>query len=199
MELMVTLALAAVVLGIGVPSFREFSRNNRMVTIANDFLAGVQVARTEAIKQQVTAGGVALCPSANPGDANPTCAADTARHFNGWIVFVDANNDCRRDPSDPREAVLRTGARIDLDNTVNSHRNSVTDGFCISFAPTGFVRTDTGLPRASHVLFCDERGNTKQSGTNLSVARGVEIGLTGRARLTRDVAEIGTWPIDCPD
>ena len=79
MELMVTLALAAVVLGIGVPSFREFSRNNRMVTIANDFLAGVQVARTEAIKQQVTAGGVALCPSTNPGDANPTCAADTAR------------------------------------------------------------------------------------------------------------------------
>jgi type IV fimbrial biogenesis protein FimT len=198
MELMITLALAAVIVGIGVPSFREFSRNNRMVTLANDFLGGVQVARTEAIKLQLPSGGVAICPSDNPDADSPTCLGSGTRHFNGWIAFVDIDNDCERDASDPREVVLRTGARIDLDNTADSHRKSVSDGVCISFAATGFVQNIAGRPRASRVLFCDERGNTKQGGTELSVARGFEIGVTGRARVTRDVSEIDSWPLDCP-
>ncbi len=197
-ELMITLALAAVLIGIGVPSFREISRNNRMVTIANDFLGGLQTARTEAIKRQLPTGGVALCPSANPEDSNATCLASGTTQFDGWIAFVDVNNDCVRDPADPAEIVLRAGARIDLDNTVNSHRKSAADGSCASFAGTGFLRNDTGRPTVSHVLFCDERGNVKQGGSDLSVARGINLDTTGRARITRDVAEITAWPVVCP-
>jgi type IV fimbrial biogenesis protein FimT len=199
-ELMVVLALAAVILGIGAPQFREFSRNNRMVTVANDFLGGIQTARTEAIKRQLAAGSIALCPSANPDADDAECLADSTRQFNGWIVFVDANNDCDRDTTPDKEPVLRTGERIDTDNTVNSHRKSISNGACIAFAPTGFLRTATEIPRAvaSRTLFCDERGNTKQKGINLSVARGVDITATGRARITRDVTEIDGWEIDCP-
>jgi type IV fimbrial biogenesis protein FimT len=148
-ELMVVLALAAVVLGLGAPQFREFTRNNRMVTVANDFLGGIQTARTEAIKRQLAIGSIALCPSANPDDDKPTCLADTTRQFNGWIVFVDTNNDCDRDIStDDKEPILRTGSRIDTNNTVNSHRTSISNGACIAFAPTGFMRTATEIPRA---------------------------------------------------
>src|SRR6185312_8110600 len=76
-ELMVVLALAAVILGLGAPQFREFTRNNRMVTVANDFLGGIQTARTEAIKRQLAKGSIAICPSANPDDDQPSCLADT--------------------------------------------------------------------------------------------------------------------------
>lgn len=198
LELMVVLALAAVILGLGAPQFREFTRNNRMVTVANDFLGGVQSARTEAIKRQMAIGSVALCPSANPDATTPTCLADTTRQFNGWIVFVDTNNNCDRDTADATEIVLRTGSRIDTDNTVNSHRKSISNGSCVAFAPTGFVRTDTGRTAATRTLFCDERGNTKQQGINLSAARGIDITATGRARITRDVSEIAGWEISCP-
>lgn len=197
-ELMIVLALAGVILAIGTPSFREFSRNNRMVTIANEFLGGVQTARTEAIKRQVASGGIAVCPSANPYDDSPTCLDDSTQQFDGWIVFVDTNNNCARDPADETEIVLRAGQRIDLSNTATSYRKSSADGSCISFASTGFTRTDTGRTAARHALFCDERGNTRQPGTELSIARGVEITATGRARITRDVSEIAGWGVSCP-
>jgi len=199
-ELMVVLALAALILGLGAPQFREFARNNRMVTAANDLLGGIQTARTEAIKRQLAKGSIAICPSANPDDEDATCLPDTTRQFDGWIVFVDANDDCDRDTTEGKEPVLRSGSRIDTDNSARSHRNSISNGACISFAPTGFMRTaaDVGREVATRTLFCDERGNTKQRGTDLSAARGLDITTTGRARITRDVSEIAGWGISCP-
>jgi prepilin-type N-terminal cleavage/methylation domain-containing protein len=199
-ELMVVLALAALILGIGAPQFREFARNNRMVTAANDFLGGIQTARTEAIKRQLAKGSIAICPSANPEDDDATCLEDTARQFNGWIVFVDANDDCNRDTAEDKEPVLRAGSRIDTDNSVKRYRKSISNGACIAFAPTGFMRTAAEIERtaATRTLFCDERGNTKQKGIDLSAARGVGITATGRARITRDVNEIAGWEISCP-
>lgn len=197
MELMVVLALVAAIMAIGVPSFQEFTRNNRMVTMANDFLTGVQVARTEAIKRQIVSGGVTLCASEDPGADDPTCVGKDVRNFNGWIVFVDTNNDCVRDADkDKGEIVLRTGSRIDTTNTAVSYRTSMSNGPCVSFAATGFVRADN--PKTPSVpvrtVFCDERGVTNQSkSVPLSVARGVEITATGRARITRDTDEIKGW------
>jgi type IV fimbrial biogenesis protein FimT len=198
MELMLVIALAAVILGIGAPSFREFSRNNRMVSVANDFLGGVQTARTEAIKRQLPVGGVAICPSGNPDDATPTCLAASTTKFDGWIAFVDTNNNCARDAANPLEIVIRVGARIDLENTATSYRKSISNGSCISFAGNGFIRTDTGRPAATRTLFCDDRKNTLQPGTQLSVARGIDVTNTGRARITRDKTEISNWTVSCP-
>ena len=194
MELMVVLALVAAIMAIGVPSFREFTRNNRMVTMANDFLTGIQVARTEAIKRQVVSGGVALCASGNPDDEEPTCLDEDARNFNGWIVFVDTDNDCQRDASNAKEVVLRAGSLIDAANNATSYRKSVSNGACISFAATGFVRTDDPKSVPVRTVFCDERGIVDQSPSiPLSVARGVEVTATGRARVTRDTKEITAW------
>ena len=48
-ELMMVLALAAVILGIGVPNFRDFQRNNRLTVAANDVLGMVITSRAEAL------------------------------------------------------------------------------------------------------------------------------------------------------
>jgi type IV fimbrial biogenesis protein FimT len=198
LELMITVTLAAVVLGIGIPSFSQFLRNNKMASVANDLLGGIQTARTEAIKRQLPGGGIAICPSANPDDANPSCLADTTRQFNGWIAFIDADNNCDRDTANPMvEALVRTGSRVDLDNTATRYVKSVADGSCISFAPTGFLRT-TSRQTATRVMFCDERGNVVQPGMNQSFVRGIDITQTGRARITRDVTEISTFGVACP-
>ncbi len=195
MELMVTLAIAAAVIGIGVPSYREFSRNSRMVSVANDILGGVLTARTEAIKRQLTSGGISICPSSDPGASVPACLSSATRNFDGWLVFVDKNNDCDRSSD---EEVIRIGSRIDLTNTPTQHVNSYSNGVCFSFSATGFQNT-TSRTAASRVVFCDERGNTKQPGMNLSVARGIEVTNTGRARITRDPTELATWTdAKCP-
>lgn len=192
MELMLVLTLAAIILTLGAPSFGEFRRSNRMAGIANDFLVGVQVARSEAIKRQA---GVSLCPSANPAADDAACA--TTNDFSGWIVFADPNNNCQREDT---EVILQVGERIDTGTNPSTRTTSAADGNCVSFAATGFTRPEpgSGTTAMRHTVFCDGRGNEKQPGTELSSSRGVELSPTGRARITRDIAEIGDFDLVCP-
>lgn len=72
MELMVTLALAAVLVSLAVPNFREFIRNSRLTGAANDLIVALNQARTEAVKRQLP---VAICATANPNASPPVCSA----------------------------------------------------------------------------------------------------------------------------
>jgi type IV fimbrial biogenesis protein FimT len=187
-ELMIVLALAATVLAIAAPNFSEFRVNNRLTSSGNDFLGAVSAARTEAIKRQVP---VAVCPSADPRNAAATC---TAGAFTGWIVFVDTDNDCVRDAG---EELLRGDGPLDPALTASSN------GVCASFAGSGFLQNIAGRATASRTLFCDERGAGAQAGTDQSMARGVFVTQTGRARVTRDISsgvttDLSTWGIACP-
>ena len=70
MELMLVITVAAVILGVGVPNFRQFMLNSRMTTAANDLLAAIHTARSEAIKRREQ---VVMCFSNNPTAAVPAC------------------------------------------------------------------------------------------------------------------------------
>ncbi|MBN8921952.1 MAG: pilus assembly protein FimT [Rhodanobacter sp. 68-29] len=50
-ELMITIAVAAVLLMIAVPSFKKITLSNRLNTAANDLVNAISVARMEAIKR----------------------------------------------------------------------------------------------------------------------------------------------------
>jgi type IV fimbrial biogenesis protein FimT len=172
-ELMITLAVAGTLAAIAVPNMRDFMRNNRLSSAANDMLRSVQVARSEAVKRQAV---VAVCASNAPDAANPTCS-DGA--LSGWIIFVDANTNWNRDGT---EAVLErksAPAGISISNNQTGK---------VSYSPTGFATSTAGQTPTSRVVICDSRGN-RVVGAN-SVARALVIEATGRARITRDPTEI---------
>jgi len=50
-ELLATLAVMAIVLSIGVPSYHELIRSNRLTTQINEFSASLNLARSEAIRR----------------------------------------------------------------------------------------------------------------------------------------------------
>lgn len=52
-EMMVVVAIAAIMLGIGVPSFKSFIAGQRVKTAATDFAMAAINARSEAIKRNV--------------------------------------------------------------------------------------------------------------------------------------------------
>ncbi|WP_322521576.1 GspH/FimT family pseudopilin [Guyparkeria halophila] len=67
-ELMVTIAVAAVLLTIAIPSFRNLILSNELTTISNEWVAAVNYARSEAIKR---GGPAVVCgANANEGGAN---------------------------------------------------------------------------------------------------------------------------------
>lgn len=185
LELMIVLALAAVILAIGAPNFSEFRRNARLTGDANDFLTAVQVARTEAVKQQRP---VSLCATDDPQAADPACVATAG--FGGWLVFTDLNADCS--PAAASD-VTRRGGRpaADRGNVI-----SVADGACLTFAANGFAR-DEAPAGARRAVFCDERGYALQGGTGLSAARGIEVSRTGRGEVVRDLARLEAWGLAC--
>jgi type IV fimbrial biogenesis protein FimT len=191
MELMIVLTLAVLILAIGTPNFREFRQNGRLTAAANDFLAAVQLARTEAVKRQTS---VSICASANPAESDAEC---TAGEFGRWIIFEDRNGDCARTAD---EEVLRAevGSDVDGDSDVERRRQlrAVADGDCVSMSRTGFAREFVGS--ASRFVFCDARGIDLQPGTELSLGRGIVVGRTGRAQITRDPAILASWELPCP-
>ena len=88
-ELIITVAIVAILLAIGVPSFQEMMRNNRVAAHTNDRLSSLNLARSEAIKRGVR---VSLCKSSD----GLSCAT-TGDWTQGWIVFVDTDNDATVD------------------------------------------------------------------------------------------------------
>src|SRR5665647_518961 len=73
-ELMVTLALVAILMAVAVPSLTTFQRNAQLTSFSNTMLASINAARGEAMKR----GRYAMVV--------PT---DGTNWSSGWVVFVD--------------------------------------------------------------------------------------------------------------
>jgi type IV fimbrial biogenesis protein FimT len=82
-ELMVTLMVLAILIGIAVPSYRDASLSSRLTAYANDLVASTQLARSEAIKRN---SPVRLCAS----EDGATCAVDVDWNV-GWIVITSGD------------------------------------------------------------------------------------------------------------
>jgi type IV fimbrial biogenesis protein FimT len=84
-ELMVTIAIAAILLGLGVPSFRTLIENNRIAAASNDIVTALQFARSEAVKRAVlvdfcgTADQVTCVAAGATGSLVRTAAGDVLR------------------------------------------------------------------------------------------------------------------------
>lgn len=70
MELMVTLAIAAVLAGLAAPSISQFIVKNQMNGVANEFSGGILRSRNEAVSRNTC---VTLCMSSTAANAAPAC------------------------------------------------------------------------------------------------------------------------------
>lgn len=188
LEAMLVVTLAAIILGLGVPSYRQFTLNNRMTGAANDLLAATHQARTEAIKRHQP---VIMCLVSNPNAAAPACNGDGSQ---GWVVFVDAStppapttdNNGLVDGTEP--VLVRHGPISDA-ITVRSFPDP--NGNYVAYSGAGFRRTVAALGIATDALvLCDDRGNTAVYGPAQSAARAFLISTTGRPAVSRAVADI---------
>lgn len=83
-ELMLVVTLAAILVSIGVPSYRYVTTANRISGEINGLLGDLQFARYEALKEGLT---VKVCPTAS---ASSTTCDTTLTWSEGWIVLSNA-------------------------------------------------------------------------------------------------------------
>jgi type IV fimbrial biogenesis protein FimT len=80
-ELLLTVGLAAVMLGAGTPALRSFLLDAKLTADVNGWILAVQLARSEAAKR---GRSVIVCPTAD----TVHCSGATAR----WMVFVNLDD-----------------------------------------------------------------------------------------------------------
>lgn len=124
-ELMVTVALAAMLMAMAHPSFTSLTNNSRLTAAANEFVSAIQLARTEAIRLNRR---VAVCP----GDAAGTACQDDGDWARWLTVVVDTGQ------------VLRSGdVRAPIEVRVSPNIEGNPNG--IVFRPDGYARLPNGL------------------------------------------------------
>lgn len=191
LELLVMLAVVSIIISVGLPQMSIFFKGNRMVTNTNDLIAGLHIARSEAIKRNRR---VSICKSSNADEAAPECAAGAGGWEDGWFVFeedANAGNVVGTYDSATDGAILRVNAGAEGSNvTITTDDANIQD--FVSFTSRGAPKLSNGSSQSGVFRVCDDRGLENAAGG--VVARGVLLGASGRVRTTKDAARIGECP-----
>ncbi len=153
-EILMTMVIAAVLLGIGVPGLQTFIKNNSILAESNNLMTTIKTARSEAMTQRVF---VTVCPSTN----GIACGAWNG----GYIAFTDIDGDETIDAGD--------GDTVIANNTID------IDNLTITFSTSGqtSIRFDSrgrAVGYNTTITLCDDRG--------ADYARGIIIEPIGRSK-----------------
>lgn len=159
MELMITVALAALVLGFGIPSFRTMMSNSRLTTQSNEFIGVINYARSEAITRN---SPIIFCRAAT--ELDDECDPDDG-NWPAWILLTEAGD------------VLRHGA-INERVLVNSDLANQE----VEFSPDGLARSGGALVADGVISTCVTQDVVENF-------RLVTIGAGSRLSTTRDSGE----------
>lgn len=113
-ELLVGVAVLAILTTLAVPSFHQFILNNRLAAQANEMVGAFQFARSEALKRGLT---VQVCSSSDGAGCN-------GNWHEGWVAIAD--------PGGTDEEVLRVWP------TPGDDFDFTPDNGTVSFERSGF-------------------------------------------------------------
>lgn len=167
-ELLVTISILVILMAIAAPSFTTFIVNNRLGNHSTSLYASLILARSEAIKRNKR---VVVCKSSD----GATC---TGNWNQGWIVFVDTNNDAAVSSGENLVQIvpaLTSGFTLTGNTNVASY---------VSYSPDGTNKSTGGAQQAGTLSLCPP------SPAENGMGRNVVISATGKARIEEKT--------DCP-
>jgi type IV fimbrial biogenesis protein FimT len=156
LDLMASIMVLGVLLGLAVPSFTEAIRNNRLIAETNEVVGGVNYARSEALKRAST---VSICARST----DTACGASATTDWSlGWLIFVDVNSN---------------GVRNTGDTIIQSHP-AIAAEFQLTSTNRGYVRfMPTGVTGDGAETF-----NLHRTGCTGNKAKRLSLALVGRLR-----------------
>jgi type IV fimbrial biogenesis protein FimT len=152
-EQLMTLAVVAILLGIGIPGFSAMLQAERVGSAANALFSAIRLTRSEAIRRGER---VDLVPAGSSSD-----------WAQGWIVFVDDNGDQQPGAGEKiifRHDALASGIKV----------TSTLNGQYIAYNGTGRTQTNASsqAPQFGSLLVAQGKQ-----------ARKLTINFLGRARV----------------
>lgn len=191
-ELMVTVAVVAILMAIATPNLRNIIQNTRISNQINELTSDLNLARSEAIKRgtDTTVSRVSVCKSNNPTAATPTCNTTASAGWDtGRIIFIDgtpaigvAAAIAPNGQHEAAETLLRIREVLDGANTLTASDTSASGGpnaqnLIIYTRAGGTTIIPSAAVLAAEFNLCDERG--------AAYGRSLTIGPTGRATVRK--------------
>jgi type IV fimbrial biogenesis protein FimT len=103
-ELAITVVVLSVLMAMAAPLFTGMSNGNRLTSNANEIVAAMQIARSEAVRRNAP---TFFCQSTN----GTTCS--NVSPWQGWLVYADADRDNVADADEiVRSGVIETPVEI---------------------------------------------------------------------------------------
>jgi type IV fimbrial biogenesis protein FimT len=159
-ELIVAISIVAILLSVAIPSFSSAIRSTRLTTYANELVASLNLARSEAVKRGVQVSVKRKGSTNNNWDS-------------GWDVFTDLDGDGVLDTAD---TLLKTYPAL-------------TNGFTLRTGTAGYQTFMAYLPsglglNASSDIFrlCASSGDTMNS-------RSIAINALGQPKTSERTTE----------
>jgi len=159
LEMMAAVAVLGILLAMGVPSFTQMIRNNRVVADTNELVVALSAARSEAVKRGLP---TAVCARTSP--TTDVCRTGSDNDWSsGWLVFADPTG---------------TAGVIDAGDEILQRFDAVPAGVSVLTNNRPAVRfAGSGLPPAGAV---DTTFTIKHSACADNNRRTVKITATGR-------------------
>ncbi|MGV8897619.1 MAG: GspH/FimT family pseudopilin [Burkholderiaceae bacterium] len=171
-ELMVVLAIVAILTTLAAPSFKRLIQSITISSSVNTFLSDMRYARSESIRR---GGGLVMCRSDAPEDANPTCNNGSGPDGNGWVsgwIIFHARDNTEVQAS--AETLLRVQSPITAIDSIREEGDASTE---FRFTATGRFLNLNPAPTL--------RFGSEASFDN-TVRRTVCVSLGGYARIAGD-------------
>ena len=167
-ELMVTIAIAAILMVVAVPSLVTYQRNSEMTSFANSLLASINAARGEAMKR----GRYAM-----------VVPADGVAWASGWLVFVDIDGGTRT-YSAASDILVTTKEAPPSFLNVSGNGPAGEAAPYIMFDPSGYAAKKSTSPTGPNLTLTITRNDVSTSEA-AEQTRLVIIAKTGRARVCK--------------
>lgn len=171
-ELLIVLAIAAVLATIGGPAMANFIKENRLQSKTHAVMADILHARSEAATRKKN---VVMCRSADSDAATPSCGGSTQDWgTGGYITFVDEDVNFTFSTGD---LLLRRGAKATDDVTLLTNGTANND---IRYSPEGSLNEGGSTARFA---ICDDRPDSSGFG------RRIDIPPHGRPRIISGISD----------
>jgi type IV fimbrial biogenesis protein FimT len=136
-ELMVTIAVAAILVSIAIPSFSILIVSNRLNTIATEMVDAVSFARSESVKRN---SPVVFCRAAS---ATATVCDPGASSWEHWVIHSGS-------------VVIRRGEVNSYNSTIEVSSDLTDDE--VVFGGDGLARTNGDIISESEISICSTSG-----------------------------------------
>ncbi|TAK62529.1 GspH/FimT family pseudopilin [Methylobacter sp.] len=152
-ELIVTISIVAILVGIAIPSFSSVIRSTRLTTYANELVTSLNLARSEAVKRGVQVS------VRRKGSTNQNWDS-------GWDIFTDLDGD----------------GILDTVDTLLKTYPALTNGFTLRTGTAGYQDFAAYLPSGLSLSSIGDTFRLCDSSADTLNSRAIEINAVGRSR-----------------